>query len=226
MATQTAERPIAQANEAALQALPFADAQDFEDARRGFLGTIDPMRIEAADGRVVWDMDAYAFVDGDPPADGASEPLASGAAAGDPRPVRGRSRHLPGPRLRPVEHAPDRGREGRDRRRPADLDRDGRRRAGALPQASRRPARHGAAVQPQPRRPLRRRPRDPRRRRARGGRAGDRAVGLPRARGGRERLRRHGDGAPRRVHVRRAARARTPRASSRPASGRRRRPAR
>jgi len=67
MATQTAERPIAQANEAALQALPFADRDDFEDARRGFLGTIDPMRIEAADGRVVWDMDTYAFVEGDPP---------------------------------------------------------------------------------------------------------------------------------------------------------------
>ncbi len=67
MATQTAERPIAQANEAALHALPFADAQDFEDARRGFLGTIDPMRIETADGRVVWDMDTYAFVEGDPP---------------------------------------------------------------------------------------------------------------------------------------------------------------
>ena len=63
----TVEQRIADANEAARRALPFDDVQDFEDARRGFVGTIDPMRIEAADGRVVWDMDAYAFVDGDPP---------------------------------------------------------------------------------------------------------------------------------------------------------------
>lgn len=47
--------------------LPFEDTADFEDARRGFIATIDPMRIEAADGRAVWDMDAYSFTDGDPP---------------------------------------------------------------------------------------------------------------------------------------------------------------
>src|SRR3954468_11456448 len=68
MTTGTATAHVERANEAALQALPFADARDFEDARRGFVGTIDPMRIEDADGRVVWDMDAYGFVDGDAPA--------------------------------------------------------------------------------------------------------------------------------------------------------------
>ena len=58
---------VAEANQALGDELPFADAQDFEDARRGFVGTIDPMRIEAADGRVIWDMEAYAFADGEPP---------------------------------------------------------------------------------------------------------------------------------------------------------------
>jgi alkyl sulfatase BDS1-like metallo-beta-lactamase superfamily hydrolase len=63
----TAERSIAEANEAALQALPFADTDDFEDAHRGFVGTLDPLRIQDSAGRVVWDMDAYAFVHGDRP---------------------------------------------------------------------------------------------------------------------------------------------------------------
>ena len=45
-----------------------ADTQDFEDARRGFVGTIDPMRIEAGDGRTVWDMDQYAFLEEERPA--------------------------------------------------------------------------------------------------------------------------------------------------------------
>jgi alkyl sulfatase BDS1-like metallo-beta-lactamase superfamily hydrolase len=64
----TVEQGIAHAHDAALRTLPFEDVQDFEDARRGFLGTIDPMRIEAADGRVVWDMEAYAGLGEDPPA--------------------------------------------------------------------------------------------------------------------------------------------------------------
>jgi alkyl sulfatase BDS1-like metallo-beta-lactamase superfamily hydrolase len=70
MATQsgTAERLIAEAHETARRALPFGDEQDFEDARRGFLGTLDPMRVEGADGRVVWDMEPYTAMDGDAPA--------------------------------------------------------------------------------------------------------------------------------------------------------------
>ncbi|SER28226.1 alkyl sulfatase dimerization domain-containing protein [Arthrobacter sp. OV608] len=38
------------------------------DADRGFIGTIDPPIIKAADGRVVWRVDDYAFLDGTPPA--------------------------------------------------------------------------------------------------------------------------------------------------------------
>jgi alkyl sulfatase BDS1-like metallo-beta-lactamase superfamily hydrolase len=63
----TVEPGIADAHRAATEALPFADVQDFEDARRGFVGTVDPLRIEAADGRVVWDMGAYAALGEDPP---------------------------------------------------------------------------------------------------------------------------------------------------------------
>jgi alkyl sulfatase BDS1-like metallo-beta-lactamase superfamily hydrolase len=55
------------ANAALTSALPFGDDADFEDARRGFIGTIDPMRIQAADGRPVWDMEPYSFTDGKPP---------------------------------------------------------------------------------------------------------------------------------------------------------------
>lgn len=38
------------------------------DADRGFIGTIDPPIIKAADGRVVWRVDDYAFLEGKPPA--------------------------------------------------------------------------------------------------------------------------------------------------------------
>jgi alkyl sulfatase BDS1-like metallo-beta-lactamase superfamily hydrolase len=47
--------------------LPFADTADFEDARRGFIGTLDPMRIEGSDGRVVWDMERFGFLEGERP---------------------------------------------------------------------------------------------------------------------------------------------------------------
>ena len=38
---------------------------DEQNSDRGFLGTIEPMVIHAADGRVVWDMDALAFLAGE-----------------------------------------------------------------------------------------------------------------------------------------------------------------
>ena len=46
---------------------PFEDTRDFEDADRGFIGAKHPCVIKAADGRVVWDNDVYAFLDGDAP---------------------------------------------------------------------------------------------------------------------------------------------------------------
>ena len=47
-------------------AADFADRTDFDNADRGFIGTLDPMRITNADGRVVWDMD-WAFLEADCP---------------------------------------------------------------------------------------------------------------------------------------------------------------
>ncbi|MGE2716042.1 alkyl/aryl-sulfatase [Mycolicibacterium litorale] len=51
-----------------LTSLPFDDTADFDDTDRGFIAALDPCVIKAADGRVVWDNDAYAFLDGDAPA--------------------------------------------------------------------------------------------------------------------------------------------------------------
>jgi alkyl sulfatase BDS1-like metallo-beta-lactamase superfamily hydrolase len=59
---------IAEAHADAQSRLPFADAQDFEDARRGFVGTLADPVIRDGDGRVVWDAGAYRFLDADCPA--------------------------------------------------------------------------------------------------------------------------------------------------------------
>lgn len=62
---QTASAPAspvtAQANAAWLQALPFGDRQDFEDAHRGLVARFPEDTIRGADGRVAWDFNAYAF---------------------------------------------------------------------------------------------------------------------------------------------------------------------
>jgi alkyl sulfatase BDS1-like metallo-beta-lactamase superfamily hydrolase len=42
--------------------LPMHDRQDFDDATRGFVGRSEQRQITAADGRVVWDLDAYDFL--------------------------------------------------------------------------------------------------------------------------------------------------------------------
>ena len=50
-----------------LNTLPFHDTRDLEDADRGFLAALSPCVVTAADGRVVWDNDGYAFLTGDAP---------------------------------------------------------------------------------------------------------------------------------------------------------------
>lgn len=50
-----------------MSALPFEDTTDFENADRGFVAALSPAVVRAADGRVVYDNDAYAFLDGDCP---------------------------------------------------------------------------------------------------------------------------------------------------------------
>jgi alkyl sulfatase BDS1-like metallo-beta-lactamase superfamily hydrolase len=58
---------IEAAHAAALESLSLDDAADIEDAERGFLGAREPAAITNERGDVVWDNDAYAFLDGDAP---------------------------------------------------------------------------------------------------------------------------------------------------------------
>ncbi|ATQ27801.1 MULTISPECIES: alkyl/aryl-sulfatase [Rhodococcus] len=62
-ASETTRRNL----QAAAATLPADDGQDFEDATRGFVGRSEQRTITTADGRVVWDLDAYAFLDGPAP---------------------------------------------------------------------------------------------------------------------------------------------------------------
>ena len=57
-ASDATRRSIAEA----AASLPLHDRQDYEDVRRGFVGRAEERQIRAADGRVVWDLDAYAFL--------------------------------------------------------------------------------------------------------------------------------------------------------------------
>ena len=59
---------VAAANEALLTELPFDNREDFEDARRGLIGTLSPAIVEGTGGRIAWDMEAYSFLDEDCPA--------------------------------------------------------------------------------------------------------------------------------------------------------------
>jgi len=53
--------------QAARDGFPFQDRADFADADRGFIGALQPGVVTAADGRVVWDSDAFSFLDADCP---------------------------------------------------------------------------------------------------------------------------------------------------------------
>lgn len=44
--------------------LPVHDTRDLDDARRGLIGRATERQVRAADGRVVWDLDAYEFMRG------------------------------------------------------------------------------------------------------------------------------------------------------------------
>ncbi|AGZ35327.1 MAG: alkyl/aryl-sulfatase [Pseudomonas sp.] len=56
-----------QSNQQWLQRLPFADRNDFADARRGLLEAVD-QAVVTADGKTVWDLQRYAFLNGEAPA--------------------------------------------------------------------------------------------------------------------------------------------------------------
>jgi alkyl sulfatase BDS1-like metallo-beta-lactamase superfamily hydrolase len=65
--TKPAERQIAEANAAVRQRFAFDDTQDLQDARRGFMGTAKDSVIRNREGRAVWDLGAYGFLDQDCP---------------------------------------------------------------------------------------------------------------------------------------------------------------
>src|SRR5947209_4495218 len=64
-APRPAEASVAEANEAALGALAFADRRDFDDAECGFIGTIADAAVTAGEGRTVWSQKPYAFLQAD-----------------------------------------------------------------------------------------------------------------------------------------------------------------
>ena len=68
MTEPTATPATRAAIDAMAATLPMHDRQDFVDARRGFVGRSTDRQVRAADGRVVWDLDAYDFMrDADAP---------------------------------------------------------------------------------------------------------------------------------------------------------------
>ncbi|MFC9876383.1 alkyl/aryl-sulfatase [Nocardia salmonicida] len=64
---QGASASIEADNETVLRTLPFGDTQDFADAERGFVAALTPGVVKNAAGDVVWDIDAYSFLDGECP---------------------------------------------------------------------------------------------------------------------------------------------------------------
>src|SRR4051794_12621809 len=58
-----ASAAVCAAQQAMLEALPFGDTADFDDAARGFLGTIDQANVTTAQGRTVWSLAPYGFLE-------------------------------------------------------------------------------------------------------------------------------------------------------------------
>jgi alkyl sulfatase BDS1-like metallo-beta-lactamase superfamily hydrolase len=58
---------IERAHKEHLGSLPLDDTADFADAERGLIASLRPCVITSADGRVVWDNDAYSFLTGEAP---------------------------------------------------------------------------------------------------------------------------------------------------------------
>jgi alkyl sulfatase BDS1-like metallo-beta-lactamase superfamily hydrolase len=67
MPAASVSESVRAANAGLLGSLPLDDTHDFEDARRGLIGRLDPCVIRAADGRVVWDNESYGFLAGPAP---------------------------------------------------------------------------------------------------------------------------------------------------------------
>jgi hypothetical protein len=116
------------ANEAVLKDLPFADKSDFDDAQRGFIARPDTLTIKNAQGNVVWDLEVYKSYIGLTTRPPRTRSTRVCGATPSSTCIYGLYKvagpHLPGARLRPVEHQLHRGQDGLDRLRPAHLHRD------------------------------------------------------------------------------------------------------
>jgi alkyl sulfatase BDS1-like metallo-beta-lactamase superfamily hydrolase len=62
-APKDASAAVIARHQAVLDELPFSDTRDFDEARRGFLGSIDDATIMSAQGRTVWSLAPYRFLD-------------------------------------------------------------------------------------------------------------------------------------------------------------------
>ena len=62
-----ASAATAAANGAVAESLPLGDQRDFEDASRGLIASQKPLKVTDANGRVLWNMEDYAFIEGDAP---------------------------------------------------------------------------------------------------------------------------------------------------------------
>lgn len=67
MTPKPATDTIIRQQEEVRNSLPFADTRDFEDAAKNLIDTRRPNVVTDANGRVVWDNDAYNPLQGDPP---------------------------------------------------------------------------------------------------------------------------------------------------------------
>ncbi|MEM1432843.1 MAG: alkyl sulfatase dimerization domain-containing protein [Pseudomonadota bacterium] len=72
MATSESPKPATAATRAQQQrvaaSLPFADRGSFANAERGFIASLEPLRLTNEQGRVVYDLEALKFLDGEAPA--------------------------------------------------------------------------------------------------------------------------------------------------------------
>ncbi len=191
-------------NRAVLGALPFDDTRDFDDARRGLLATLPEIEIKNAQGRIVWSLRDYAFLE-----HAEAPPTVNPSLWRQARlnmhhglfQVAERIYQIRGFDISNMTILE--GERGIVVDRPADLHRDGAGRPRPVPAAPRPATGHRRHLYPQPRRPLRRRARRDRR-----GRCAGRPRRHLRARRvhGRSRQRerpgRHTDGAPGPVPVR------------------------
>jgi alkyl sulfatase BDS1-like metallo-beta-lactamase superfamily hydrolase len=55
------------ANAAVLGELPFGDKQDFEDAQRGFIGTVPDLFLQSDKGVPIYDLKSFSFIQGEAP---------------------------------------------------------------------------------------------------------------------------------------------------------------